>query len=407
MLQIEQSIAKGSALPLETYDVEDAIKVVRELAEGVVEATAHAKHHFRSEWVDQLIARYRDRPGKPVIHLSDLPDQVIPTMSDNVRSILEPYWNKLVAERGSEWGAKRFRCIWDIMKFHTASRWSSLRSWRAFSDLTGLNVDDLEMFTTALRPAGTGTSRTIRGPRLPFSLATVEGAKLFGYGGDAVHDTSALVNKERILHEDYKRAILATIGEVAFTTTSTHEGTVDRTNVGVFMTLVKSLGGFDNSRRQKVARNPIPSWFFLVDEPVAKSCQRSLWDAEGSPTRDALKLGQSVDNPAMARIEFPTSRKRIKASYFRKDIQGLLSQLPPLLLVSASLLLFKLGITPYLVPLGIEKTNSGMSGVWTLVIYRTRNMRIFETKIGFLSPNKMKKLAFLNSLHESRRPRLL
>jgi hypothetical protein len=44
---------------LEQYDVERAIGIVRELGEGLIAATAHSKHHFRKEWLDQLVERYR------------------------------------------------------------------------------------------------------------------------------------------------------------------------------------------------------------------------------------------------------------------------------------------------------------------------------------------------------------
>jgi hypothetical protein len=107
-LQVNQNAPKDTSDLLENFDVEEAIKVVQDLGEGLIAATADTKHHFRREWVDQLVSRYKERPGKPVVHLSDLPDQVIPILSDEVRSFLKPYWEKLVSERGSEWRALHF-----------------------------------------------------------------------------------------------------------------------------------------------------------------------------------------------------------------------------------------------------------------------------------------------------------
>jgi hypothetical protein len=186
----------GASDPLEDYHVEDAIEIVRGLAGGLIEATAHAKHHFRQEWLDQLIARYRERPGKPIIHLSDLPGQVIPTLSPDVQDPLRPFWEKLVSEHGSQWGAQHFRCMWDIMKTGSASRWSSLRLWRKFSEHTLFEINALEPYTVAIRAASSGTTRVISNPKLPFDLTTPDGAKLFGYRGDVTHDTSALVNRD-------------------------------------------------------------------------------------------------------------------------------------------------------------------------------------------------------------------
>ncbi len=401
-LQVEQGVTKGSADLLENFDVEEAIKVVRILAKGLIEATAHAKHHLRAEWVDQLVSRYRENPGKPVIHLSDLPDQVIPNLSNDVGSFLQPYWERLTGEHGSEWASQHFRCIWDIMKTGKASRLSGLRIWRGFCQMTGFNLDDLESFVVGLRASGTGTSRVILNPILPFRLATVEGAKLFGYRGDTAHETSALINKEPALHADYRQAVSSTVGGVSFTTSVIHEGGVDRTNVGVFVTILTTIGGLDNSKKQKIARNPLPSWLFCAEKEVAKSCQRSLWEAEGSPTRDALKLGQSVDCPNLQTTRWPSDKRKTKISFFPESIRKLIMENPPPLLVSAALLLFRFGIVSYLAPLGAGKTGDGISAAWMLYVYRTRNMRKFERDIGFFSSTKLEKLVRMNALHRPR-----
>ena len=48
-LQVEHGEPEESSELLENYDVEDAIKVVLDLADELIAATAHAKHHFRRE----------------------------------------------------------------------------------------------------------------------------------------------------------------------------------------------------------------------------------------------------------------------------------------------------------------------------------------------------------------------
>lgn len=392
---------KGETYDFEHYNVEDAIRIVRELGDSLIDATKHAKHHFRREWLDQLIARYRERPGKPIVHLSDLPDQVIPTLSPDVREPLRPYWEKLVSEHGSEWGALHFRCMWDIMNSRKVSRWSSLRLWIRFSELTGFRVDDLEPCTVAIRAANTGTSRVISNPKLPFDLATPQGAKLLGYRGDAVYDTSAFVNKDRILHQDYQQAILATVGEVPFTTTNGKRG-CNRTNVGVLVTMLATVAGFDNTRRQKFASNPLPSWLFISSGPVVAACQRAVWDSEGSPTRDALKLGQSVHCPALDNIPAWKGPKKRRISGFPPSVQEEICALPPLLLASTALLIHRQGILSYMAPLCVEQTKQGKSAVWMLCIYRTKNMRSFEQQIGFLSQEKQERLSRMNLLHKPR-----
>jgi hypothetical protein len=172
--------------------------------------------------------------------------------------------------------------------------------------------------------------------------------------------------------------------------------------VGIFVTILTSIGGLDNSRKQKFARNPLPSWIFLTTRETKAASQRSLWDAEGSPTRDAVKLGQSVHLPGSEDIAVPNGKRKIKFSALPPGIQDVLGAYPPLLLLSTSLLLYSFGITSYLTPLRIEKTKEGNSAVWLLHVYRGVNMRLFERDIGFLSAEKRERLSRMIHLHRQR-----
>jgi hypothetical protein len=183
-------LQKGQAgkANLENYDVEAAIRIVEELGEGLIEATEHSKrpskHHFRREWVDQLVERYWRQPGKPVIHLDDLYDEVIPSLSAEAGALLLPYWKSVVRRFGFDRAMSQFRCQRDIVATGTASRWSRLANWRKFCELTGLSLRSLEPYVVALRASNVGTSRVILNPKLPFNMGTPAGAKIIGYRGD-------------------------------------------------------------------------------------------------------------------------------------------------------------------------------------------------------------------------------
>jgi hypothetical protein len=237
-----------------------------------------------------------------------------------------------------------------------------------------------------------GTSRVITHPKLPFNLATPAGAKMIGYRGDAAYKTSAFHNLEPILHEDYKRAITDAVGENPFTTTSREDG-VDRTNVGVFVTMVTSIAGIDNTQRQKKARNPLPSWFFLSDNDTTINGIRALYDAEGSPTSRGLQLGQAVFvGSVTTKLQLPKPKNGIRVSRLEPDAYNEILAYPPLLLVSTSLLLYRLGMVSYMSPQEIWSTPDGCTVFWNLAAYRMRNMEIYRDKIGFLSPTKQTKL---------------
>jgi hypothetical protein len=384
----------GNESQLEPYDVEKAIARVKHLAEGLIEATKHAKHRFREEWVEQLIARYRASPGKPIIHLDDLYDDVIPTLScEKVRPTLVPYWKKLVAEHGSEWSFLHFRCMRDIaVEARNVSRWSNLRSWRKFSALTALPISALEPYVVALRVSKVGTSRVITNPKLPFNLATSAGAKMIGYRGDATHDSSAFRNKDPLLHEDYKHSITEVIGDNPFNTIPREDG-VYRTDVGVFVTMLASLAGLDTSQRQKRARNPLPSWFFVVTDNIVDTGLQALSEAEGSPDSRAVRINQAISFDHLDTGDTdPTWPNKPQVSKLPKATLETILQNAPHLLSSAALLLHRHAIVSHLMPERYSRTQSGYSIYWTLSIYRGDNMRKFRDKIGFITPTKRQKL---------------
>ena len=379
---------------LEPYDIEDAIARVKHLAEGLIEATRHAKHRFREEWVKQLIARYRALPSKPIIHLDDLYDDVIPTLSrEHVQPMLVPYWKKLVAERGSEWSFLHFRCMRDIaVEASNVSRWSNLRSWRKFSALTALPINALEPYVVALRVSKVGTSRVITNPKLPFNLATSAGAKMIGYRGDVTYDSSAFRNKDPSLHEDYKHSITDVIGENRFNTIPREDG-VYRTDVGVFVTMLASLAGLDTSQRQKRARNPLPSWFFVVTDDIVDTGLQALSEAEGSPESRSVRINQAISFDELDTADtHPVWPSKNQVSKLPKTTLETVLQNPPPLLSSAALLLHRYAIVSHLMPERFSRTQSGYSIYWTLSIYRGDNMRKFRDKIGFITPTKREKL---------------
>jgi hypothetical protein len=289
-----------------------------------------------------------------------------------------------------------------MMKSHKVSRWSTIRLLKDFCFLTGLEVDSLEPYVIAMKSARTGTARVVNHPRVPFNLNSKEGAKILGYRGDAHYQTSAIHNLDRGIHEDYKRAVLATVGDVPFTETLRPSDGFLRTNVGILVTMLTTVAGMDNEVRQKLARNPAPSWFFLSGNQVRTNYLRCLFETEGSPTREALKLSQAtwVEDP-----HDPLIRKwpqKVSFSKLSENTKRVVLQRPPLLLVSASLLLHMIGIKSYLSPSRLASTKSGCSAYWLLQIYRTVNMRKFEKLIGFVSANKRTKLAHYNQLHRPR-----
>src|SRR2546422_5851214 len=128
---------------LEQYNVREAVTVAEKLGQNLIDATAHAKNHFRNLWLQQLCKRYKHRPGKPLVHLNDLADSVMPTIDPQVSPILHEPFQRFVSARDSRWIERHFRNIADLANERT-SRPAKLRTWKKFSKTSNFQIDLLE-----------------------------------------------------------------------------------------------------------------------------------------------------------------------------------------------------------------------------------------------------------------------
>ncbi len=366
---------------LEHFDVEEAIKEVRRLGRGLIEATRHAKHHFREEWLKQVIQRYRQRPGRPVIHLDDLSDTVMPILRPTAAKVVAGHCNQLFETESSEWIDRHYGNIVRLAKGQSANP-AKLRTWRKFSEITGFQINTLEPHMASFRISEGKYTRTIVNPRLPFNLATVAGAKIVGYRGDAAYRSSAFTNKNPILHKDYREAIKEVVGKISFSETRVR-GTgftrdfYIRTNVGRFITTLATVAGLDNTKEQKIANNPAPLWFHACPEEIVTSYLGSVWDAEGSVNFRDIKLRQAVALDHLDTHKKVPYSPGIPVSKLERCPRNQVDGKPPLLLTSSAILLFKLGIASHVVPTHVSRTKSDISAYWQLRISRDRYARIF------------------------------
>src|SRR2546426_12249062 len=169
--QREAGKADSEPRELEDYNVGKALRTVRLLGKGLMESTEGAKHYFRKTWLEQLIRRYEQLPGKPVVRLSDLEDSVILTLDPSVSRAVAEYCEKLVTFGHSEQTRRHFRNITPLAK-SSNSKPARLRTWIKLSMLTGFPINTLEPYVQSIRISEGPYIRTIDKPRLPISLAT-------------------------------------------------------------------------------------------------------------------------------------------------------------------------------------------------------------------------------------------
>ncbi|HEV2137559.1 MAG TPA: LAGLIDADG family homing endonuclease [Nitrososphaerales archaeon] len=237
----------------------------------------------------------------------------------------------------------------------------------------------------------------VENPKLPFNLATVSGARLIGYQGDANSRNAALTNKDPLLHEDYAKCVRDVVGDLTISTTTSNrggfcEGTYFRTNVGRLITTVTKVAGIDNSVDQKLANNPLPFWLHVCDPLLIGACISALWDAEGSVNYRDLKLAQAVPLDAREEWMLPKWPANIPFRQLQNELQGKMVMNPPLLLVSASLLLGRLGVISRILPVKASTTSTGPTAYWQLRIHHDESIRRFRRQINLLSMHKAKAL---------------
>ncbi|HEV2225460.1 MAG TPA: hypothetical protein VGR56_01495 [Nitrososphaerales archaeon] len=382
---------------VENYDIERTITKVRSAGKQLCDDTASATNRFRMSWVESFIERCRRNPGRPVVHLSDLLDSTQVGVGSGARLILLDYWGKMRGLSAALGLSERLRGIRDLAGGRPA-RYARLETWRFFGSLSGFRIDDLEPHVIALRISGGRHMRTVEHPKLPFNLATISGARLIGYQGDANSRNAAFTNKDELLHSDYAKCVRDVVGGITITkTVSTRggfgEGSYLRTNVGKLITSITRVAGLDVSVDQKLANNPLPLWFHNCNAILIAACISALWDAEGSVNFHDVKTSQAVPFDVPSLNEIPRWPLNIPFGRMSHSSQEKLLETPPLLLVSTALLLRRIRVISRLCPSKASMTSTGPTAYWQLRIGDVRSIETFRSQVRLLSARKAEQLA--------------
>jgi len=263
--------------------------------------------------------------------------------------------------------------------------------------LTGFDVNSLEPYVSSLRTSDGLHIRMLRDPKLPFDLATPEGARLIGYYGDSNNRNGAFTNKDPALHADFRTVVRQVFGDLTLSETVASrggfaEGRYIRTNVGKIAPAALTIAGFNNTCDQKQANNPLPAWIFKCEHLVKTECLSALWDAEGSVNFRDLKLGQAVPVSLYPGDNIPTWPSNKPFRQVSLDNQTRVLESPPLLLVSAALLLYSLGIVSRLMPTKLSSAQGAITAYWQLRVQRDESIKAFHSQIRLRSEHKEKAL---------------
>ena len=392
---------EGKTSSKASYNIDRAISKVRSLGQAQIATQSRRLHQFRPERIDQLEARYRSNPGKPVIHLSDLPIGTAIRVNEDGLAILRDLWD-LTKMKYSQPSVRRLLGLENIYGCAVKRYYSyvTLESLQRAKKHVGLDIDSLEPYVTHVKCHKNNWPKEIE-PRLPFNFMSEEGAVILGYYTDSRHGNCSFANKNMELHGLMRRAVERTVGRMQANTTVYQN--ITETNWSYFLRTLVGITGIDTSLRQKVANNPVPPWVFVAPRTVASAYLRALWTAEGTP--EWMRLVQSVVVPSLEPYRGLIARKDAVTPYnsLPDEAKRIVNQNPSMLLTSAAILQRSFGIDATLKPSVVYVDfRKEITVLWTTELTSTPEIAKFSSLINFDSTEKKQLLQ--NRIHSKSSP---
>jgi hypothetical protein len=342
------------------YDYEHAISEATRLWNLLKErhATRGWKYPPRDAAFEHLLNAWRANPGKAIVHLFDLPDFIHVTLDTEGIELLKKEWWKLVAEHGFKEASRLYVGIYRTsVGAHQTTSVYELRKLAIETDLS------FEENVVGIRPGANGKPfRT----KLPLRIDNEPFGELFGFYGDLAADKVGHVTKDKEV-EKFVRTVGSALGGIETVTrlVGDYISTYSTTTIqNIFGT-----GGIDTSVRQLLADNPAPLFLFTTSDIVVSGYLRILFECEGGVSRNDKRNTPSSVNLHQAVICRPPENAIIprhpgRISFRRVEFSENLLDMPPRLLIAASLLLQRLNINNRLWPADLytneynEKSNA-------------------------------------------------
>ena len=379
-------------LLLDEHWVSKALKKVKVLGKKLTKNTKNHKYPFKASWLFDLIERYSQKPGNPLVHLEDLPDKVCIYISDEGKRKIREAITKIYPNY-SETKLLRILGYGLIYYLKGKQRSISLGVLKRTVRRLNLQLEDLEKNILYVKPSS--SSKVIR-VKFPLNLVSREGAIILGCFPDVGILRYSFYSKDRELVEEFREAAKKLLGEFKDEEPKKDSKNRYKYYATNFLRDVCDIAGYDATEKQIVGNNPIPLWIFLSPHDFLRVYLQKLWDTDGSVGNDKLKFAQSTafslpfDNfLELSSIAFGKIPARFK---------GLILKRPPLLLVSMQLLLTSMGIISRIYPERVKSAKDELIHCeWSLRITSYRNINAFAEKINFGLKRKRKKLETLLS----------
>jgi len=372
------------------------LKKVIELGKDLIRNTKNHKYHFRRSWLYDLLEYYSQRPGKPLIHLEDLPDKVCISFTEEGKKEISRKLYKIIVNRNKR---ELMRIFGSGLFYYLSGRTKSvsIAHLRKIIERLELSFNDLEKYVVTLKPSS--NSKIIKINKMPINMLSKDGAIILGSFPDIGVHRYVLSCKDVELIDEFRKASHNLLGNFKDHQPQLNNG-MTRYYATNLLRDVCNTAGYDTDIKQVITNNPLPLWVFSSPAHFLSLCLRKMWDTDGTIGKKdkKLKFSQTVVT------DFGLFTNSIKSSGERdtsfrdlhREIKIILLDNPPRLIVTMQLALKMMGIESRIYPERAYITKDKICHCeWSLRITSYKNIQNFTKKVGFGLGRKKRNLEIL------------
>ena len=384
----------------------ETIKEINRISQKLIKISQikNQKFCFKRDYTKLLFKKWRENRGKHIINLFDLPDYITVRFNDKGQDQLQRVYfdlRKIGFEKLSRKHNINLYLLHSYIKGKSVSL--TIKFLRELSILLptakiNFNVKDLEKNVASIRTGIKGNSLKLE-HGFPINLNQEEWAFIFGVIPDSNIKKFELWSTDRNLLNQ----VSSNLNKIGI------ENSVrgNRTGEVKIISIVLSFSGIDTTKNQLSCNNGFPYWFFNTSKEFQAIVLSKLIDTEGNVNKGMIRIAQSsLIDLSDEEANYIISKNKtyvIKQSnclIYKVPYTELPNRLkekvlanPPLILISAQLLLMKNGICSVLYPKNICISKNNYTIGWNLNIQDYMNLsKFYELSEKYLVTNKKRKI---------------
>ena len=344
------------------------IPFILKFAKGLIKANRDFKYPIRDSWIQKLIGTYKQYPRESTVHITDLPANTSIEFKEEAKVTLRKYISGKTHKFPHYFLA---RYVWGMRKRILLETLARI-----------IPTEDLLKLEKSIISITIWPGKIVK-TRFPLRLEeSISWARMMGFAFDMYIGDGAFSNTA----QDLLKIFANTWHEISGFVPQINKLAlgVPRIHTSKLVKHVFSSVGFVQPDLPQILAEPkFPSWVFGAPEEWEIELLRCMFDSEGdiinAPYHKSVRLTQA---------KLLTSERIVGTEtafgFLPSHVKELIvTHGPPLSLLSASLLLFKLGVTSRLFPALAKPNRYGTLCVWRSEIQGKENVMKFKEKIRF------------------------